>query len=269
MGLEIETDDGSTGTGSSALVEMSTLGKGTTTIQNGGFYPSESISRPAVAEDDLLPLSPEAPSPSTPPTASPTTPYEIMKDSEHQNAESNNVQAYVLTFMPQSQSHMIRTAMTMLLGLMVAGMLYTFVLVPQYALLLGLLWIVLISLFGGLAWFIQNAVLQNRSTVLHPYIHAAAAAVIFEYKLFAEDWREEVLMLTNEAANPDKTVDASARAAGPYMLQQPKRKGKSRLFRLAVRPFLPMMSRRRQRRKDREESNPAASSYVPPDVEHV
>jgi hypothetical protein len=266
MGLEIEMDDGSVRSSSSAFVEMSTLEKGKTAIQDGGgFDASESVSKTAAAEDILSPT--EALSPSTLPAASPTAHNESVEGSQHQNSESESTQAHALNILPWSQSQIIRTAMTVLLGLLVAGMLCTFILVPQYAVLLVLLWTLLISLFAGLAWFVQNAVLKNRSTVLHPYLHAAAAAVMTEYQLFSQDWREEVLMLTSDAEHPDKKVDASARS-GTFAMQPPKRKGKSRLFRLVVRPFLPMTSRRRQRRKEREEVNQPASGYVPPELDH-
>jgi hypothetical protein len=268
MGLEMEGDDGSTRSSRSSFVEMSTLERGKTAIQDGGgFDASESVSKPVAAEDILS--STEALPPGTLPLASPTAHHESVEDSQHQNSEYESPQAHVLNLLPHSQSYMIRTAMTMLLGLLVAGILCTFLLVPQYAVLLTLLWTLLISLFAGLAWFVQNAVLKNRSTVLHPYLHAAAAAVMTEYQLFSQDWRDEVLMITNEAEHPDKRVDASARAGTFAMQPPPKRKGKSRLFRLVVRPFLPMMSRRRQRRKEREEANQPASGYVPPEMDHA
>jgi hypothetical protein len=275
MGLEMETDDGSTRSSSSAFVEMSTLEKGKAAIQDGGgFGASESVSKPATKEDMNILLSTEAVSPSTLPTASPAAQRESVEDSQHQNSEYESSQATAahdfLSFLPHSQSHMIRTVMTMLLALLVAGILCTFLLVPQYAIFLALLWTLLISLFAALAWFVQNAVLKNRSTVLHPYLHAAAAAVMTEYQLFSQDWRDEVLMITNEAEHPDKQVDASARAGTFAMMQPPlKRKGKSKLFRLVVRPFLPMLSRRRQRKKEREEANEPASGYVPPEMDHA
>jgi hypothetical protein len=277
MGLEMEMDDGSTArSSSSAFVEMSTLEKGKTARQDGGgFDASESVSKPAAAEDMDILSSTEALSPSTLPTASPTAPHESLEDSQRQNSEYESTQAAsaqdILQFLPHSQSHMIRTVMTMLLALLVAGILCTFLLVPQYAVFLALLWTLLISLFAALAWFVQNAVLKNRSTVLHPYLHAAAAAVMTEYQLFSQDWRDEVLMLTNEAEHPDKQVDLNARA-GTYAMMlppPPKRKGKSKLFRLVVRPFLPMLSRRRQRKKEQKEANPPASSYVPPEMDHA
>jgi hypothetical protein len=264
MGLEMETDDGSTRSSSSAFVEMSTLEKGKIANQDGGeFDPSESVSKPATAED-FLSATEAALSPNTLPAAH----HESPEGSQHHTSEYESTQGYVLSFVPRSQSYVIRTAMTMLLGLLVAGILCTFLLVPQYAVLLALLWTLLISLFAGLAWFVQNAVLKNRSTVLHPYLHAAAAAVMTEYQLFSQDWRDEVLMLTNEAAHPDKKVDASARA-GTFAMQPPKRKGKSKLFRLVVRPFLPMLSRRRQRKKEREEVHQPASGYVPPEMDQA
>lgn len=266
MGLEMEMDEGSTRSSGSPFVEMSTLKKGKAAVQDGGGIDqhSESISKPSAAED--------IPSSTLPPT-SPMAHHERVEDSQHQNSEYESMEAaHFLQFLPHSQSHMIRTVMTMLLGLLVAGILCTFLLVTQYAAFLALLWTLLISLFAALAWFVQNSVLKNRSTVLHPYLHAAAAAVMTEYQLFYRDWREEVLLLTNDAENPDKQVDASARAGTFAMMQPPpKRKGKSRLFRLVVRPFLPMMSRRRQRRKERkEESQPEpASDYVPPEMDHA
>jgi hypothetical protein len=278
MGLEMEMDEGSTArNSSSAFVEMSTLEKGRTARQDGGgFDASEIISRSAAAEDMNILSSTEALSPSPLPAASPASHHESVEDAQHhQNSEyeseSTQAAAYeVMSFLPHSQSHMIRTVMTMLLGLLVAGILCTFLLVPQYALFLASLWTLLISLFAALAWFVQNAVLNNRSTVLHPYLHAAAAAVMTEYQLFSQDWRDEVLMLTNEAEHPDKQVDASARAGTFAMMQPPlKRKGKSKLFRLVVRPFVPMMSRRRQRKKERKEANVPASGYVPPEIDHA
>jgi hypothetical protein len=267
MGLEMEMDDGSTRSSSSAFVEMSTLEKGKIANQDdGGFDPSESVSKPADTEGILS--STEASFPSTLPAVSPTSHHESTEGSQHHNSEYESTEAHILRFVPRSQSYVIRTAMTILLGLLVAGILCTFFLVPQYAVLLALLWTLLISLFAGLAWFVQNAVLKNRSTVLHPYLHAAAAAVMTEYQLFSQDWRDEILMLTNEAAHPDKTVDLSARA-GTFAMQPPKRKGKSRLFRLVVRPFLPMMSRRRQRKRERRDVNQPASGYVPPEMDHA
>jgi cation transport ATPase len=253
MGPEREMDDGSNRSSSSVYVEMSTL-KQTVIQDDGGLDALESVSKPATAEDILS--SPEALSHSTLPAASPTAHHENVEDSQHQHSEYESTQA----------QHMIRTVMTVLLGLLVAGILCTFLLVPQYAVLLALLWTLLISLFAGLAWFVQNAILKDRSTVLHPYLHAAAAAVMAECQLFSQDWREEVLMLTNEAEHPDKKVDASARS-GTFAIQLPKRKGKSRMFRLVVRPFLPMMSRRRQKRKVQEDANQPASGYVPPEMD--
>jgi hypothetical protein len=270
MGLEMEMDDGGTArSSSSAFVEMSTLerGKAAIRVQDGGGFDALEP-----ADTNIL-SSTEALSPSTLPAASPTAQHESVEDSQHQKSDYESSQAAahdVFSFLPHSQSHMIRTVMTMLLGLLVAGILCTFFLVPQYAVFLALLWTLLISLFAALAWFVQNAVLKNRSTVLHPYLHAAAAAVMTEYQLFSQDWRDEVRMITNEAEHPDKQVDASARA-GTFAMMQPqlKRKGKSKLFRLVVRSFLPMMSRRRHRKKERNETNEPASGYVPPEMDHA
>jgi hypothetical protein len=291
MGLEMEMDEGSTaGSSSISFVEMSTLEKGKTARQDGGgFDASESVSKPAAAESMNILSHTEAlsPSPSTLlPVAAPTVPHKSnLEDSQHQrNLEYESTQVAsasaqtndILQFLPHSQSHMIRTAMTMLLALLVAGIMCTFLLVQsQYAVFLALLWTLLVSLFAALAWFVQNAVLKNRSTVLHPYLHAAAAAVMTEYRLFSQDWRDEVLMLSNEAEHPDKQVDLNARAGNYDSMQAapPKRKGKSKLFRLVVRPFLPMLSRRRRRKNTerQEQTNPpaSASSYVPPEMDYA
>jgi hypothetical protein len=156
MGLEMEMDECSAARcSSSAFVEMSTL-KGKIAIQDGrGFDASESVSKTAVAENMNILSSTEALSPSPLPAASPASHHESVEDSQDQNSEYKSTQVAaahnVLSFLPHSQSHMIRTVMTMLLGLLVAGILCTFFLVPKYALFLALLWTLLISLFAALA----------------------------------------------------------------------------------------------------------------------
>jgi hypothetical protein len=259
----LEIESGSTTSSSSDFVDMSLLekeqkdaivevGRGETTLETVETPPAFT-NRPPTAATVVLPV----------PTRAPSS-LQVEQEESVQSASSGKTT--VLSFLPQNQAHAVRMAMTLLLGLLVTGVLCTFLMVPQYALLLSLFWMLLISLFAGLVWFVQTAVLQNRTSVFHPYVHKFGAAVMSEYHAFYDDWRQEVLMLTNQDV-ADDLEGSSGKSASSYAPQQPSKKGESRLFRLAVKPFLPLMARRRQRKKAAQQV--ANSEYVPPAMDPV
>lgn len=171
---------------------------------------------------------------------------------------------YDLSFIPTDQKYVLRMAMTLLLGLIVVGILFTIVAVPQYALLIGSMWTLLVLLFGGFVWFVQTV--SRTRGVFHPVIHAAAAAVMREYEAFTQDWRDEVLLLTDGRENQAWQTSAETE---DYVSKHQKRKAKSKIFRWVVKPFVPLLTRRKRRRKERgqgRDPDGIAADYLPPDT---
>ncbi|GKY97313.1 hypothetical protein MPSEU_000689700 [Mayamaea pseudoterrestris] len=166
----------------------------------------------------------------------------------------------------QSPTHSVRMALTYLLFLLVPACILTlFALPAAYHLVLGTFWLFIFLLFASLVWFIQTDVIHRRA--LHPYIHAAYDAVVSEYRSFVGDWREHVLMLTNHDANASDANEPIANDDDDALKQRRKRpKIKSKMFKIMVKPLLPLLKRRRRKSKKEAATTDASvqeEGYVP------
>jgi hypothetical protein len=170
--------------------------------------------------------------------------------------------------LPRTMQASVRLGMTLLFALLVPAALLTVWCAPkQYALVIGAFWLLLILLFMGLVWVVRAVIMNDaRARVFHPYLHAVADHLFQEYNDFREDWRHEILLLTDGPAEEEKTTAAAAQTQTQTpTLPAKRRKPKSTVFRAIVQPFLPLF-RRRRRRKQREQEEKDSSSYVPPSV---
>lgn len=137
----------------------------------------------------------------------------------------------------------VRLAMTLLFVLMVPAALLSLWAAPQYHLIIITFWIILWTMFAGLIWVVS--VVASQRHVLHPVLHKVGEAIVTEYRDFLTDYKYEMLMLTNEADANEETLK---------MAQPPtKRKHKSRVFIVFVKPFLPMIARRQKRKERRRQ----------------
>ena len=168
----------------------------------------------------------------------------------------------VISCMPQTQEQAIQLGMTILFSCFVAGAVLSFLAVSkEFRFVMAVVWILLLFLFGLFIYFIQSGALEQTSRgregrVFHPIIHAAAQMIVDEINNFQQDWKEEVLLLTYDG--PDETVDDS----NQYVQQdgdkcptpdeanlqnKKKRRGKSRMFRVFVKPILPWIRRKKNK----------------------
>jgi hypothetical protein len=170
----------------------------------------------------------------------------------------NDVPAYMTHLIPRSQERMVGMAMTLLFALLVSAMFLSFRLVPQFRFLIGMFWVALIGLFWALVVFVQSDAMRHRGRVFHPFIHAAVDILQREFENFGDDWRQEILLVTNTAHNPDMAPDSGV--GSTEMSEPTKRKRKSKIFTALVVPFLPLFAGRRRARRN---------TYVPPETEMI
>lgn len=157
----------------------------------------------------------------------------------------------------QNQALTVRIAMTLLLACLVLAVLLTFWIVPpQYAFLLVMLWTLLITLFVGFAYFVQTDILTRRNGPIYPYLAHAARIIQQEIDDFRDDWKDEVLLLTYNEETPH------AKNATMTLKESPNapRKPKSLLFRTFVRPLI-ALRRQRKRKAPKAATSP---EYQPP-----
>ena len=172
----------------------------------------------------------------------------VDEDSEKENTEEPSQEP--LSEAERASRRALRSALTLLLFLLLVISLLCWTLSPTYALVVGVSLSLVATLFVGLVYFVQNDVLRTKR-VFHPYLHAAVAALQREVDDFRSDWQNEQLFLTYDAT-PETMGAGTTRNRVPP-------KPKSRIFRVLVTPFLPLMRRRRRRQ---ERAAPSAGEMV-------
>lgn len=127
----------------------------------------------------------------------------------------------------------VRYSMTSLLILFTAAVGLSLLVVRRYHLVLFVLWIVVGLLLLGLSWVLRTVTLHKR--VFHPTVHRFSDWIHCGFQDFAQDWQEEVLLLTNNCGAAAVPTEAP-------------RRPRTRLFR-AIRPLLRVFRRRKQTTK--------------------
>lgn len=162
----------------------------------------------------------------------------------------------------------IQFSMTCLLCVFVVAMLLSIAVAPKYRLLLITFWIVIGGFFTGLIALMQSEISQKRARAVYPYLQVVASNVAKEMSAFQQDWREQVLMISNDPHN-EVSAETTDQNTGILEsdLQRAPSKARSKIFKLMVAPFVPII-RRRKRRKGSDDQRPAneetSSQYVPP-----
>ena len=157
-----------------------------------------------------------------------------------------------------SPTQSVRIALTYLLLLLIPGCILTLLAVPGYTLLLATFWFLLFALFGSFVWFIQHDVIHRRA--LHPIIHAAYDVLVQEYKDFVEDWRHEVLLLTYDERYHDSSLPGN-NSNNTMPKNERRHEVRSNVFKVVIKPFLPLMKIRRKKNKREDDSK--ADAYKP------
>jgi hypothetical protein len=163
---------------------------------------------------------------STPPPPQPTTalPPEAARQEQtlriHDEQEKQNQprtgeeqEEYTISFFPKSQAAWVRTLMTSLLGLLLVGLVLSLLVIPQYALVIILFWLVIMSAFSGLACILQNELQRKHGRyngggggVFHPMLHAMARAVVDEIQALQDEWRQEILLIKADESSSSSTT---------------------------------------------------------------
>lgn len=205
------------------------------------------------------------------------------------NKKKEDLQITVFDIFPQNTQAAIRCTMTLLAACLVPAVCLTLLGAMESHsatgfLVLVVVWVVLLSLFAALVWFVQKVILehdhhQRNAQVFHPYIHAVADMIVQEYRDLKEDWKYEYLLMLEDgpvdAVSTEETEyvrmdDENATATARIRKQQTGRgrKPKSAIFRNIVKPIMrPLFSRRRKRKLQRQqEAVVAAENYVPVEV---
>lgn len=164
---------------------------------------------------------------------------------------------YEISFMPRNQLATIRLALGLLLVILVLAALATVAGCRHYRLVVATFWAVLLLAFWGLAQLLQHYA-STQGHILPPVLRRIVHAVATEYEHFCQDWREQVLLLKNEAeqgtttTTTSGTVDATAQSAP----QTSQKQARSRVFRVLVQPWVPLLSRRRRKRQQQNSKMP-------------
>jgi hypothetical protein len=157
---------------------------------------------------------------------------------------------------PKSTQASIQLGVTLLFVLLLPAAFLTIASNPEYALIICLFWFILVSLFLGLIWVIRAVVFKDsRAQVLHPLVHMIAERIVREIQDFHSDFRQEFLLLTEgpaEQVNDSDTPDTrqSPAKTSRRSISGQSRKPRSAIFRAVVQPLLPLMRRRKVRRKN-------------------
>lgn len=180
---------------------------------------------------------------------------------------------------PSLSESTVRTAMTVAAALLAVAAVLSVFAVTSYHLFLACVWIILLTLFVGFCFFIQETILsdaqrQQRRRVFHPVVHAVADWISYHVTAFVEDCRDEYQwqMLTNGSADSSSNeYNTNVNKNGdPRQHQQERRQPRSPVFRVLVQPFSQWNQRRRTKRRERQArknngpENVESTSYVPP-----
>lgn len=181
-----------------------------------------------------------------------------------------------VVLLPRTAQASVQLAMTLLVALLVPAAFLTILCAPQYAFIITISWAMIILLFFAFTCFARSIILRDaRAKIFHPYLHAVVDPFLQEIDNFNQDWKEEMLLLT------DGTVDQSSDApkdcstaelpqhGPPFALPDEaqatvskRRKPKSIIFRVMVKPFVPLV--RRRKRRQNQEPVPKPQPYQPP-----
>ena len=130
--------------------------------------------------------------------------------------------------------------------------------VSHYRLVVATFWILVLSAFGALVYLLQYVMRED--DMLPPMARRAVGAMAEEWEYFCQDWREQVLLLTNEPQSEEYNEYTSP-TEGPLDTTETasryttRPKARSRVFRVLVQPWVPLFSRRRRRRQQGQEEN--------------
>jgi hypothetical protein len=191
-------------------------------------------------------------------TAAPEDAQEQNQPQKEEEAQTHQPRReYTISFFPRDQAAWVRTLMTSMLGLLLFGLVLSLLVMPQYALVIILFWLLIMSAFFGLACLLQQE-LQRKDFgrggggaggggyVFHPILHAMAQAVVDEMEALQDEWRQEILLIKaeNASTSPYASVDKNgepvrmATSSRQHSAPFPQPKKKSKLFRIFVKPFL-------------------------------
>ena len=169
-------------------------------------------------------------------------------------ANGNTTKQFELSFMPRNQLAAIRLALGLLLAVLVVAALATVAACRQYRLVVATFWVILLMAFVGLAQLLQYSI-QRNDNILPPLVRRMVHAAATEMEHFRQDWREQVLLLKNEPEEAEMGTQQQQVQDGSNLsnANQPRRRARSRVFRVFVQPFVPLLTRRKRRRQQEEE----------------
>lgn len=190
-------------------------------------------------------------------------------DAKNKVEDTHNNLELTFDVFPKSTKASIQLGMTLLFVLLLPAAFLTVTSNPEYAFIICVFWFILVSLFLGLIWVVRAVVLKDsRAQAFHPLVHAIAERFAQEIKDFHSDFRQEFLSITDGPAVDEEvnyTESSRDQSLSHQSRQSPARqprKSKSAVFRAVVQPFLPLVRRRKGRRK--KALKEGGTSYEPP-----
>jgi len=214
---------------------------------------------------------------------------ETFADPTTADLPSTAAAKYVISCMPQTQEQAIQFVMTLLFTLFVAGALLSFLAAQQYRLIVAIVWLLLSCWLGLLCYLVLEAI-QDDTThnterrrrgrvaqLFHPMVQTAADLVATEIQNFRNDWSEQVLLLTYQEEGDAVEEEEDDAGDNKNNTEQPtnnnkqrwrrrssqrdnagggRKQPKSRLFRILVRPILPLIQRRKQQQQKQQQPAP-------------
>lgn len=172
-------------------------------------------------------------------------------DKSTNNNNINNTQ-YELSFMPRNQLAAIRLTLGLLAAILVVAALATVAACRQYRVVVATFWAMVLLAFVALAQLLQYAAKRD---ILPPVVRRAVQAVATEWEHFGQDWREQVLLLKQ---HPETTTATQEEYDNTYIHHEEATsatRSRSRIFRVLVQPWVPLLSRRRKRRQQQQQQD--------------
>jgi hypothetical protein len=183
----------------------------------------------------------------------------------HSSSSSSLPLDLEISVWPRHPQTALRFALSLLGVALVVAALATIVSIRQYRFVVTTFWIMLLVAYIALAHFLQYIVGRD---VLPPVVRHVVNVSQREFQDFVHDWQSQVLLLTNHNDGNNHESDIPSAMAYDYTafadgtsnpseqqhstdtrLPRPPR---SRIFRVVVQPWLPLLSkRRRQQRQQR------------------
>ncbi len=168
----------------------------------------------------------------------------------------------------QATAWAIHFALIFFCGLILSCVLLTIRVVHTYGFLTVVLMACVLAFCGFLACFVDSTILSQNPKLkpvreaIVTVVNVAKHSIAEEYHLFVRDWKESMLLLTEDGENTTTTTDDGLDAG--ILPTTQKRRKKSKVFKIMIKPFLGKL-RRRKKNKNAGNGSPV-TPYEAPEI---